>query len=625
MQALPGGDSFPAEGWADDYLPSVEALEREARLRKVQEIAKRHPLGAACQMVKISRATYKRWLRQYRAEGLRGLEPKYKNGGRPRVLEVTPEMEADIAELYLRSNRNGSSGSMTMVAHVLAGKYPELKAALSRSKSKHVLPVAFREACQRVAGLVGVHRGGKRALRSATYAPGLMRMSEDKTRRLYGGEQLSWDDGTINFGVCVPWPYGGDPCSDRWNYKVGRFQLILCHDDATGFVPSWTYVVRPAQSYRGAETGGAILRTMRDTVQPDRIVIEGGVWQSEHVLGLLEAVGVRWVDAKGRPQCKLVENYFNRLWTRLSMETRGQVGRFRGEEKEMSDLYCACQRGDKNPAEHFPLLSEALGAIERSILWLNEYPVESEYGSWVPVKRFQADLESTGRGPLSRELGYLASPVVETRKVRRMQIEVTAEGAFGLRQKYYFGHEDLYQYEGRDVRVYFDPLGEMPVKAAVVLLNPWAGKRSGDVICIAEDKAPPLDGTPGTGVEIAKMTRAAMQRHYTAVMPNRQTGRPEVIRRESEARGAGMRAEVISGGDPAPGAAPPTAAPMGGERAKAVRREVCAPGARGERGMPASFAVRGGLSQEEDPTDYDALAARLDAEEARMRQEGLLV
>jgi len=204
-------------------------------------------LQTACDEAMIKPATYRRWAQAYRQGGPAALEPQAGNSGRPRIIELSAPDIADLQALYLRSNRAEGAGSMTMAAHVLADRHDGLAAVLGGHKSKHTMPVAVREAIERVRPLVGLHREGSRALQNATYAPGLMRLAPCGTRRLRAGEQQSWDDATINFGVCVPWPYGGDKCSDRYDVRLGRFQLLLCHDDATSYVPSWTYVNRRAE------------------------------------------------------------------------------------------------------------------------------------------------------------------------------------------------------------------------------------------------------------------------------------------------------------------------------------------------------------------------------------------
>jgi len=570
-----------------------------AQTQAVLAVLAEHPgmsQADACIIAGVIPQNFSRWVKAYRSGGPSALEPRYKNCRRPRELVLEPWEVAELQEIYLRTNRTSSSGSMTMAARLYADKNEKVARALGRRKDKHSLPAAIVEACQAVNHLVALHREGARALREATYTPGLMRLSPCRTRRLLGGEQQSWDDATINFGVCVPWPWGGDPCSDRFEVKLGRFQLLLCHDDATSFIPSWTYVIRPAQSYRGAEVGGAILRAARDGIKPSRVVVEGGVWQSKRVLDLFAALGIAWVDAKGRPQCKLVENYFNRLWSKLSATPAlGHVGRFRAEMKENSDLYCACQAGRKDPRNHFPMLPDALAAIEQSIAWLNTEHVQGDYGSWVPQERYMNDLADHPREKLHPDWEYLAAPVCEERMIRRGMVECTAEGPFGFNTKWHFAHHEMGRFQNQPVRIYFDPLAEAPVKARVELLATYAGLRKGTILCDAVSIDPLHDGTPTTAKEQNRQLRSMMRRDYTALAVDPQTGHQHVVRRESEARGPGTRTEISRGGK----------TPGGGEA------ELSAP-RRPDR--PATRAL-----------DEDELARRCEAEDAEFRRNNPLI
>lgn len=45
--------------------------------------------------------------------------------------------------------------------------------------------------------------------------------------------------------MCVPWPWGGDKCSDRYGVRVGRFQLLCGVDDASHYCPAFQFTMRP--------------------------------------------------------------------------------------------------------------------------------------------------------------------------------------------------------------------------------------------------------------------------------------------------------------------------------------------------------------------------------------------
>ena len=525
--------------------------ERLDAVIRVRELLQHNPLlsrTAACDSCDVDQANFIRWSTRLDKEGTDGLKPKTANCGTKRLFEFTPEGERRFQEIYLRSNSTSERGSMTSAAHLFAMENDEMEAALARRRSKHSLPTAVIEAAQKVRHLVSIHRQADRGLRNATFQPGRMRLTRDNTRRLWAGEQQSWDDGTINFGVAVYWPWGGCPASDKYEWKLGRFQLLLCHDDATSFIPSWTYVIRERQSYGGADVAGAILRTARDIGLPERLVLEGGAWQSKRAMDVLDTLGIRWINAKGNPQRKLVENYFNRLWDKLSQQP-GQVGRYRGEMREESLIYAACQAGRKNPKDHFPTLDAALAAIEGAVALLNGTRTQSsEYGSWIPEERYMNDLAAHPRPKLSGDWLHLAAPVSEERTVSRGMVRVTASGPFGLPTKWHFAHPELRIFDKQKVRIYFDPLGEAPVKATVVLMENYAGVKAGSILCEAESIDPILDGTPDNAAAITKALRSITRREYRSLEVNPRTGQQRVTSRESEVRGIGARSEIISRG-----------------------------------------------------------------------------
>ena len=121
------------------------------------------------------------------------------------------------------------------------------------------------------------------------------------------------------------------------------------------YIPAFNFIVRPQQQYTAADVSGFLLRVARDVCRPERFVLEGGNWQANRTLAALRALGVQLTSVKGRPNQKLVENFFNRLWTRLSLELPySQVGRYRDDDKLGQELYCKCQAGRCDPRKNPP-------------------------------------------------------------------------------------------------------------------------------------------------------------------------------------------------------------------------------------------------------------------------------
>lgn len=481
--------------------------------------------------------------------------------GRPSSVVFTPAEERKLAFRYLQSNKDSTSGSATAAARDFAGSHDGLADALDGRKSKHSLPQAVWDAVAPARQLVAMHRQGERGLRTATYTPGTLRLSPDRSRRLYAGEQVSSDDGTVNFGVCVPWPFGGDRCSDRYGVKLGRFQLFPAHDDATSYCPAWNYIVRSQQQYTAADVSGFLLRFVRDVAKPDRFVLEGGNWQANRTLAALRAMGVSLVSVKGRPNQKLIENYFNRLWTRLSLELPySQVGRYRDDDKLGQALYCKCQEGRDDPRKYFPMLDAALAAIENAIRWLNTEPIESrEYGTWIPLERWMLDMEQHPREVLqSTEHLWIAAPVLQERSVRRGMIRVKTPGPLGLPTTFHFSSPDLWTYEGKRVRIAFDPLAN-PATATIV--HPTKEEVFCEAVCVD----PFAQGDTTAEVSIARQLRQMMRREYRVLLPDKKTGAQRIHLAESERRTPEAALEIRSGELAAPAATemPADSVPMG--------------------------------------------------------------
>jgi hypothetical protein len=429
--------------------------------------------------------------------------------GRPRECEVTPEQARRFGQLIHLANVDGQSGSASMAWRMLCQEYPEIGWDYRQRASKHQLPAVARELARKAQGLVSFHRQRERGLRdTGTYTPGMLRRDESGTRRAWAGERASWDDATVNFGVVIPWPYGGCQLSEKYKVKLGRFQLLLCHDEASSFVPAWSHVIRDSQGYRGSDVAAAVMRVSRDVCLFENLVLEGGVWQGRRMERVLAGMGVGLISAKGRPQCKLVENYFNRLWTRLGMEKGlASVGRFRGEEKTTSDLYVKCRAGKADPRGQFPWIHDAVDGVENSVRWLNSDRIESPiYGKWIPEERWSMDMEEHPRPIMPADQLWLAAPVMERRKVTRHGVIATATGPLGLRMRYQFTGPCLWEWEGRDVELYFDPLGAWPLTATI------AKPGTTVILGTAECSNPYYEG--GIGSDAAKNLREVMRREY---------------------------------------------------------------------------------------------------------------
>ena len=417
--------------------------------------------------------------------------------GRPPVVELSAADLQEIRSYYLPTNNNKKKGSIQLAWVRFCESRPELSHLVKDHMPTTTIPTAVVEACRKATAAVGAYRGGERRNRhESAYVPGTMRRHHAVQRRLMAGDRASVDDATRNVACWIPWPWGGCPCSDKYGVRLGRWQTLVVHDDASSFIPFVSSVFRWQQSYRATDAASAIYRTERDILQFDAWSIEGGVWQAKRTLDIL---GGRFISAKGRPNQKLVESYFTRLWNIMSGQP-GDVGRHQAEMKKNSDLYVAARAGRVDPREHFMSLTQGQQALYASIDYLNEKRIVSRtYGTWVPQERWYADLEESPR-ECRADADFLILPVAETRTVSNDTVSVTEDGPLGVRMVWKFTADWLAEYRGRKVTVYFDPQAAWPVQATICLEG--SRKPLGIAECIN-----PLGESKDRAIELVKAVR----------------------------------------------------------------------------------------------------------------------
>lgn len=444
----------------------------------------------ACREAGISRASFDRWTPRFESGGVDGLADLPRSG-RPPLIELEQEERDYLRRIYLKSNLNEEAGSMTFAARWAAKnedsplRAETREAILKERSSKHILPVEVRRACRASGAVVARYRqGAKAGQNDGIYTPGWLRMADDGSRRLVAGERQVWDDASVNVGVTVPWLRGGDRMSDKFGVRVARFQLLACVDCATDMCVGYSYVMRQSDGYGASDVCGALHRVWQlNGYAPEQCVMEGGAWQANRTKDFLNAAGVELISAKGRPNQKLVEGWFNRLWTVLSVELppRGQVGRFRGEMVDETAAWMRCRAGRADPRDYFPDVTEFLGALDRSIAYLNSEVVESrEYGNWVPGDVYGA--QKVKGQVLAQGLRRFGLPVRELRKVGRGgTVRVAAVCPFGWTHDYMFTADRLFGFIGAPVMVSFDP-NNVEGGAIVELAEGWRDYARGRIL-----------------------------------------------------------------------------------------------------------------------------------------------
>lgn len=425
-----------------------------------------------------------------------------KGAGRPASVTLTPVEATALRRAYIRSNRAHNMGSMAGAAlHTAMQPTSPLrdetrKAIVGARKANRALPVEVRRALRASTAATALYRDEDALRLGGIHAVGCMRMVRDyetgELRRLRAGERWSVDDGSINFPVCVDWPWGGDACSDRWGVRVGRFQLLPALDDATNYCPGWGYAIRMRDSYRAEDIVWTYAGIMRQAYQPEAIVIEGGSWQADRTLAFLAAAGVAWEDAKGRPHSKLIECWFNDLWNVLALESDGQIGRYRGEMTRETGFWTKARDGSMDPRRAFPMLADGLNAIQRAVEYKNAKDVHSDiYGSWVPAERHAAGLAACPRPQLAEGLEFMSARERRPLVVRNFgQLKARAMSPLGETVLYSFASDDLVQWHGAKVWAHFDPF-TAPVTCTVTLAKGFRDAPAGrllarDVACLSD-------------------------------------------------------------------------------------------------------------------------------------------
>ena len=478
-------------GYKDFEMTAAERTQRYMQVKGL--VAGGKDLVLACKVAGISRASFDRWVVRFEAGGRDGLEDLPRSG-RPPLVELVEEERDYLRTVYLKSNLNAEAGSMTFAAR-WAAKNAESplrdvtrEAILKERASKHILPVEVRRACRASMAEVARYRQGSKAgLNDGIFIPGWLRL-DDVGNPIAPGFRQVWDDGTTNFGLWVDWAQGGDACSDRYGVRVGRYQLLACIDCATDMCVGYNVVVRANDAYNAADVCGSLFRLWKlQGYAPDECVMEGGSWQAGRSKEFLEASGVRLVSAKGRPNQKLVESWFNRLWKAMSVvfPKRSNVGRFRGEMAEGNKNWLKCREGVKDPRDYFPSMPEFLDGLDRCIAFLNAEVVESRtYGKkWVPADVYAAQKVKGHEVPMGvRRFGL---PVREERKIwKRGVITVAAMSPVGSTHQYVFTDDRMFRFLRAPVIISFDPY-EIEKGAIVELRENWKDHKKGELIAEA--------------------------------------------------------------------------------------------------------------------------------------------
>ena len=406
------------------------------------------------------------------------------------------------------------------------------------------------------AATVRQFRNAKEAGLDYLCAPGGMRMVNDFSvfggkRRARAMEIVEGDDGSVNFPVCIPWPYGGDRCSDKFGVLVTRGQWLRSIDVGTSYRPGYVYVARPRGSYRGEDALTLVDAICRQHGIPQSFRFEQGVWKSHLIVEALKLLGIGLTTVHSPHNKPFIEGGFNQDWTKLSAHfPQCDLGRYAGDTRETNLLVQSCRAGATDPRKHFPMLATAMEAFREITDEENQTPVSTaHHGRWIPAQRWQDDLVEFPVRPLDPAIAWKLSPMVREWTVRGMLVGGRLPLFEELSVPFDFSAPWLPQYDGARVRVHFDPTAPKCI-GHLVLAQPWQHQAAGTVLGPADqinDQAGYVRLVLGwakdpdmAGHKARQQAAAALRREVRTIVP---TGRGQSASEERDGLGTVTRVE----------------------------------------------------------------------------------
>lgn len=453
-----------------------------------------------------SRMNLWRLMQAVKAGGEAAMQGQYYRSGRKPKYQISQGEIACVREIYARLDeseaRGRGLGSSKITAFRLAAKSDDPRISenfrtIVLKRKRKGLPPSFESLLDTPASVLDYSRDKRSTTANYVTTPrGRTWVTKDgRELPLRAGTIMEADDGTFNCYAWIPWPHGGDKCSDKFGVKLGRWQLLAAVDARWEFCCAFDVVARNLSSYRGEDSGALLGRTMAEVCVPEIWRLERGSWESDFVRSALDLCQVPVVNAWHSKQKNAVERFFDRFWTPASL-IPGHVGRDRGRYKQVSDLAMACQDGRRDPRQHFlPLAGDSSAMLPRvikAVQFVNSEPVESKsWGSWIPQERFEAQIQEDNRTRLDPSLRIFFSREQKEWTVRGCVVGGNVDSPL-IRFPIYFQCPELWEFEGCKVRCYFDPYAET-VLGTLVLQDEWRSLKPGHVIA---REVPALDLPP---------------------------------------------------------------------------------------------------------------------------------
>ncbi len=422
--------------------------------------------------------------------------PPVKKRGRKPLITLN-EIELRIARsLYVEH------ASKTLALRKLAA-LPECRqevadAILKRRRSKHTITPALRSQIVVPDAVMEWHKSPKKVRRESFITPRTPTFLDQSgaEQRILPGMLAERDDMSNNFIFWIDWPWGGDPCSDKYGVRIARGQNLLHIDAGSLRFLSMNMLVRLRDSYRADDIWQWVGQTYRDIGIPqigERW--ERGIWTANKLhgtpieaghtgqaqrLGGIQALG-RKIITSHSPTTKIIENRFRYL-QRLCMDIPGQIGAKRGEMEKVNKLWTACREGRRDPRDYFLSYEDAVSQLEGKLLEVNSEPVEGSIYNGVPNEIWLREGGEQRMTRLDQDQSYLFARDRHVVTVNKGQALVRKSAPDGVRLAWYFHCDDLWRYEGRKVALFMDDFA--PAEGATVILADRQGE--GKVVGFAD-------------------------------------------------------------------------------------------------------------------------------------------
>jgi hypothetical protein len=307
---------------------------------------------------------------------------------------------------------------------------------------------------------------------------------------LRAGTAFTADDMTANVYVWCEWP-------NEQGFLLIRPQILAMMDIGSMAWLNFRAVMRSRGQYSKDDVWGLIGDTLDTIGLPERMVLEGGTWQSDvivgHKTGLddqsrvggLESIGIKVIHTRS-PRGKIIEAAFNSLQSAAD-NCKGYCGRqeMKDRPEAVKQQLYECEHGQAHPRQYFMHVSEYSKHLAGVMKALNNERNDGKIlrGS-TPWDKWAEEKPEMRVMPDSSKWLYRAAYSVVT--VTRNGARVTqGTGKFQVAYSYY--HPALENRRGSRVVIYWND-SNPDTDALVYTIK---GGKPDKLICVAQRNANP--------------------------------------------------------------------------------------------------------------------------------------